>query len=609
MWCKSKRSARLSIICVAMALLILSGCEYDPTLAKVMTKDQVFGSTAFEGDVDVNASGQWIACSRNGVFLSNVNDPSVWQQIKTAANDSTSPNDPMVNASTVKILCRISNDGKWIMINRAGIYRSSQQDNTVGVLVTASVAADNIYDLDMEQVSGNWIASSGMITYACLTGQMFGQPQVIATSGDTMNGSGSPRRIVKVNAQSDWIILTKNGVWKNLDQVLFNPSSLNINGISAYWSLDMNAQGDWVMINSKGTFKNGVRVTGIESVDVGEMEVRITDRNTDNVFTWMAISPRGIFRNGVLQSVEAFATNQVQYSLDLNNNGDWVAVSEAGALYNGTRLKNDGFDIQPDTDSTTNFICRINDYKDILCMTDEGIFRSEKRGQANLKVALANSSYFLTSQKHLLRLGTEGAVVALLDSTPSSGGVYWGMNLPQPPPPAPTNINFDPGTFTFSWLSGGGSSKTFEIYAGTVTPTPSNPGKLLYAGNAETFQLSNLSSMDYDSTYHISIRAGNEDGGTSAFQEVTTVKTGKFTTKFLARNPQQDSVTLHWKTLPGKSYRVLWSENLVDWYGIPPNVSPTIYTAAPGEWDMEKEINDPGSGAATRRFYKVVTFP
>jgi hypothetical protein len=85
-----------------------------------------------------------------------------------------------------------------------------------------------------------------------------------------------------------------------------NPAGSNVGGDIAYWSLDLNAQGHWVMINSKGTFLNGTRISvapvgggsTIEENDVGEQIVRITDRDINDSFIWMAISPQGIYRNG-----------------------------------------------------------------------------------------------------------------------------------------------------------------------------------------------------------------------------------------------------------------------------------------------------------------------
>jgi len=61
-------------------LLLLTGglrAEYVPALTKVMTKEQIFGTKPFAGDVDVNFHGQWIVASQNDVFLS-LGSPSSW---------------------------------------------------------------------------------------------------------------------------------------------------------------------------------------------------------------------------------------------------------------------------------------------------------------------------------------------------------------------------------------------------------------------------------------------------------------------------------------------------------------------------------------------------
>jgi hypothetical protein len=129
-----------------------------------MTKAQVFGTTAFEGDVDVNASGQWIAASRKGVFLSVGNDQTQWQEIFSTGGAA------MVNANTDQILCRISDSGSWVVLNRAGLFRSTAADITVGELVTANIGTNNVYDVDM-QPNGTWIASSSQVRDALRTGQ------------------------------------------------------------------------------------------------------------------------------------------------------------------------------------------------------------------------------------------------------------------------------------------------------------------------------------------------------------------------------------------------------------------------------------------------------
>ena len=57
--------------CLLFSLLLLfTGgvrAEFEPPLLKVMEKADILGSEPFEGDVSVNARGQWIAASQNGV--------------------------------------------------------------------------------------------------------------------------------------------------------------------------------------------------------------------------------------------------------------------------------------------------------------------------------------------------------------------------------------------------------------------------------------------------------------------------------------------------------------------------------------------------------------
>ena len=159
---------------------------------------------------------------------------------------------------TDKILCRISDSGSWAIINRAGIYRSTAADNTVGELITAAVGTNNVYDLDMDKANGHWIGSSSQSTRVFTVGPAGQTQQIAAISSNPMNGSASPRRIVKINSSGTWMIMTMSGLWRKSEvssvQVLTNPANTNINGNPLYWSLDMNEQGDWVMINSKGTF-------------------------------------------------------------------------------------------------------------------------------------------------------------------------------------------------------------------------------------------------------------------------------------------------------------------------------------------------------------------
>ena len=160
-----RRAARAFLGCFLLLALALGARAYDPAVVKVMSNADLFGTYAFEGDTDVNASGQWIAASRKGVFLSDPANPQVWQQVFTAAGN------PMVtDGITDKILCRINNNGGWAMINRIGIYRSVVGNNLVGELITATVGSNNVYDLDMDQVNGHWIVSSSQSTRVFTSG-------------------------------------------------------------------------------------------------------------------------------------------------------------------------------------------------------------------------------------------------------------------------------------------------------------------------------------------------------------------------------------------------------------------------------------------------------
>jgi hypothetical protein len=52
--------------CLLFSLLLFTGglrAEFDPALVKVMEKADIFGEEPFEGDVSVNARGQWIAAT------------------------------------------------------------------------------------------------------------------------------------------------------------------------------------------------------------------------------------------------------------------------------------------------------------------------------------------------------------------------------------------------------------------------------------------------------------------------------------------------------------------------------------------------------------------
>ena len=75
------RMAGLLAGCLFLLALAQNAHAYDPALVHLMSNAEIFGTLGFEGDVDVNASGQWIAASRKGVFLSDPNDPHVWQQV------------------------------------------------------------------------------------------------------------------------------------------------------------------------------------------------------------------------------------------------------------------------------------------------------------------------------------------------------------------------------------------------------------------------------------------------------------------------------------------------------------------------------------------------
>jgi len=150
--------------------------------------------------------------------------------------------------------------------------------------------------------NGKWIASSSQGTWRFLND---GNPaSLVLSSANPGNGSLSTKRIVKINSNGDWIIMTSSGVYKNGTVVLSNTGSTNIGGNILYWSIDFNSQGDWAAISSRGTFVNGTRITvdpnpdsstTVDANDLGEMLVKISDQDLSNTFTWMAISPKGIF--------------------------------------------------------------------------------------------------------------------------------------------------------------------------------------------------------------------------------------------------------------------------------------------------------------------------
>jgi hypothetical protein len=214
----------------------------------------------------INAFGKWIACSKQGVFVSTGTTNTNWQQVFAPSAD------PMVNSNTSKIFCRISDSGTWAVLSRAGLYRSSDSNILEGTLVNTGMGTNNVYDMDMRP-NGNWIASASTGTWRFMNGAV---AQVLG-AGATANAMSSTRRIVRINSNGDWIIMNSNGVFKNGTTVLANGGGAKhwwkmLN----YWSLDFNESTDWVMINGKGTFLNGVRITSpvIQVLDVGEMHVQ-----------------------------------------------------------------------------------------------------------------------------------------------------------------------------------------------------------------------------------------------------------------------------------------------------------------------------------------------
>jgi hypothetical protein len=214
------RGAWLALPCVLGALAGPVAAEdppFVPTLTKVMSyTDIVAPGGTFGGDVSINAYGKWIAASPKGVFISTGTANTTWQQVFAGASD------PMVNANTSTILCRISDSGSWVVLSRAGLYRSPDANQMEGVLVNAGMGTNNVYDMDMRP-NGNWIASASTGTWRFMNGAV---AQVL-TQGATANALSSTRRIVRINSNGDWIIMTVNGVYRNGISVLSNGGGLD----------------------------------------------------------------------------------------------------------------------------------------------------------------------------------------------------------------------------------------------------------------------------------------------------------------------------------------------------------------------------------------------
>lgn len=580
-----------------------------------MTYSEIIGSEPFGGDVSINAFGKWIACSKQGVFVSTGTANTNWQQVFAPSAD------PMVNSNTSKILCRISDSGSWAVISRAGLYRSSDSNILEGTLVNSGMGTNNVYDMDMRP-NGNWIASASTGTWRFMNGAV---AQILG-GGANANGAGSSRRIVRINSNGDWMIMTVNGVFKNGMPALANVGGSNIGGNINYWSLDFNESADWVMINGKGTFLNGVRITSpiIQVLDVGEMHVQITNRNTSGTFDWMAISPSGIYKNAVLQTVPAFLINKTQYTLDMNNNGDWIAGGEAGVFLNGNVIYSTGtvIPIQPNNGVDNEIICKLNDFTDYFCLTARGIFRNA-RDTVGAESSLPLSSISTNSYKHILELGFNGAVIALLENLLTTGttGLYRGGYVLEPVPPPPANATFS--GFTLSWSNSGETTAGFRVSvskpqaqvanSGGTTTTSCSGGSELYSGTNETFTITDFSNFEYGLNY-ITICALNASG---AYSEpiVFEYKTAPF--QILAQNLDFNAktVTMTWNSLPGKSYTIQKSTNLQAWEDLEFVISPTPSAAAiiaePDQWIMTRTASDPlmGTPQQPRAFYRVKSYP
>lgn len=598
-----------------LSLLLFSAslrAEFDPAVVKVMEKAEIFGTKPFAGDVAVNSNGQWIAASQHGVFLSS-GGGTLWQEILTATGAK------IVNANTVNIQCRISDSGSWVVISRAGIYKNSAANPYVGEAVTNTVGINQVYDVDMAP-NGNWIASSSQGTWRFLTST--GTTSLILASAHPGNGSLSPKRIVKINSNGDWAIMTSAGVYKNAASVLSNPSSSNIGGNILYWSLDFNAQGDWIAVSSRGAFLNGTELTvtpnfdgstTIEANDIGEMVVKITDRDLSGNFIWMAISPKGIYRNGERIPGLSFLPNQEHYALDMNNSGIWLAASESAALLNGNPITNDGFSIQTDNGVANELLLRINDFGDYACLTNNGLFRNENRGLTNAKQALLSTFFSPTSFKHVLSLGSNGAVALLSEHTSVTDrtGVYHGGNVLNPVPPQPLAASLV-GTL-LDWTGGGGSTAGYIVSMGTdPQPTSASQGSTLYVGTNDQFNIANFADFTPGVVHYIVLAAINSDGVESSPLIVIPYQAPPLEVTAQNFDTVNQQVTLSWTSLPGKSYRVEKSLHLTDdWQPlteIPPgNAATSQATVNPPEWTMTRTFSDPTM--TTKGFYRVKTPP
>ena len=199
-----RRSPKAFWLLLSLLLLLTTSlrAEFEPPLIKVMEKADIFGEEPFEGDVSVNAQGQWIAASQNGVFLRQANTQG-WQEVLTATGQK------IVSANTITIQCRISDSGSWVVINRSGIYKNSDADFYTADTVSSSIGINHVYDLDMAP-NGKWIASSSQGTWRFLND---GNPASLVLSSGSV-GNGALSAIVKINSSGDWVIMTSSGVFK-----------------------------------------------------------------------------------------------------------------------------------------------------------------------------------------------------------------------------------------------------------------------------------------------------------------------------------------------------------------------------------------------------------
>jgi hypothetical protein len=611
----SKLSRFFLLTCLFFAFNGKSTNTFEPALVKVMTYSEIIGSEPFGGDVSINAFGKWIACSKQGVFVSTGTANTNWQQVFAPSAD------PMVNSNTSKILCRISDSGSWAVLSRAGLYRSSDSNILEGTLVNSGMGTNNVYDMDMRP-NGNWIASASTGTWRFMNGAV---AQVLSPASNA-NGASSGRRIVRINSNGDWIIMTINGVYENGLLALSNSGGVNVGGNINYWSLDFNENSDWVMINSRGTFLNAVRIVDpvIEVTDVGEMEVKLTDRNGEGQFTWVAISPRGIYINGIQQSVPVFLQNKTQYSIDINNYGSWIAAAEGGIILNGQLVTRTGtpMSIQTNNGIDNEVFCHINDFNDYVCLTNSGVFRNH-RATVGAELAFSPTLYSPLSFKHVLRQSANGAVVALMEhiNNTLNTGLYLGSNVLSPLPPQPVNAVLN--GFTLSWSNSGGSTAGFRVSvskpqaqaanSGGSTTTSCSDGSELYSGTNETFTFTDFSNFEYGLNY-ITLCALNTSGAYSD-PIVFEYKTAPF--QILAQNLDFNAktVTMTWNSLPGKSYTIQKSTNLQTWedleFVISPSPSAAAIIAEPDQWIMTRTASDPlmGTPQQPRAFYRVKSYP